>query len=298
MCVCLPLPLNLSLVNFCVRALVPTLTLCYNCVCLFAYLLVCLFVCLLVCLFACLFVFAFRNMLDFDFEKLCSVTMSNQNVYACLVCGKYFQGRGRGTHAYTHSLEAGHHVYINLNTLKVSFPSQPMALLSNACVSASFLPFQTCPFSSFALCVLCQFYCLPDNYEVIDSSLDDIKVRLCGDFGVFCALSLSLSVGVCGCVWVWVGVGVCGCGCGCPRVQATGGTAFDVSCPPRVLCAVCAVPRVFKRLHQEAGPGRQVLTRSRRHTLPSRQVVCVCVYVLCVCLLCVCLFVVLCVVVG
>lgn len=23
-----------------------------------------------------------------------------------------------------------------------------------------------------------QFYCLPDNYEVIDSSLDDIKVSL------------------------------------------------------------------------------------------------------------------------
>ena len=33
-----------------------------------------------------------RNVLDFDFEKLCSVTLSNNNVYACLVCGKYFQG--------------------------------------------------------------------------------------------------------------------------------------------------------------------------------------------------------------
>ncbi|EGD72995.1 U4/U6.U5 tri-snRNP-associated protein 2 [Salpingoeca rosetta] len=81
-----------------------------------------------------------RNMLDFDFEKLCSVTMSNQNVYACLVCGKYYQGRGPGTHAYTHSLEEGHHVFINLHTLK--------------------------------------FYCLPDNYEVIDSALDDIKFVL------------------------------------------------------------------------------------------------------------------------
>ena len=30
-----------------------------------------------------------RNVLDFDFEKLCSVSMSNQNVYACLVTGKY-----------------------------------------------------------------------------------------------------------------------------------------------------------------------------------------------------------------
>ena len=29
--------------------------------------------------------------LDFDFEKCCSVTLSGHNVYACLVCGKYFQ---------------------------------------------------------------------------------------------------------------------------------------------------------------------------------------------------------------
>lgn len=33
-----------------------------------------------------------RHMLDFDFEKLCSVSLSRINVYACLVCGKYFQG--------------------------------------------------------------------------------------------------------------------------------------------------------------------------------------------------------------
>jgi U4/U6.U5 tri-snRNP-associated protein 2 len=33
-----------------------------------------------------------RHRLDFDFEKLCSVSLSNLNVYACLVCGKYFQG--------------------------------------------------------------------------------------------------------------------------------------------------------------------------------------------------------------
>jgi hypothetical protein len=32
-----------------------------------------------------------RNVLDFDFEKLCSVSLSRINVYACLVCGKYFQ---------------------------------------------------------------------------------------------------------------------------------------------------------------------------------------------------------------
>lgn len=74
-----------------------------------------------------------RNLLDFDFEKLCSVSLSKINVYACLVCGKYFQGRGIKTHAYTHSVSCDHHVYLNLETLK--------------------------------------FYCLPDNYEIIDSSL-------------------------------------------------------------------------------------------------------------------------------
>ncbi|WCJ28578.1 Ubiquitin C-terminal hydrolases superfamily protein [Euphorbia peplus] len=78
-----------------------------------------------------------RQVLDFDFERFCSVSLSNLNVYACLVCGKYYQGRGRKSHAYTHSLEAGHHVYINLETEKV--------------------------------------YCLPDGYEIIDPSLDDIR---------------------------------------------------------------------------------------------------------------------------
>ena len=78
-----------------------------------------------------------RSFLDFDFEKLCSVTLSPLNVYACLVCGLYFQGRGNSTPAYVHSGECGHHVFMNLHTLK--------------------------------------FFCIPDNYEIIDSSLDDIK---------------------------------------------------------------------------------------------------------------------------
>lgn len=34
-----------------------------------------------------------RHVLDFDFEKLCSVTLSNQRPYGCLVCGKFFQGK-------------------------------------------------------------------------------------------------------------------------------------------------------------------------------------------------------------
>lgn len=61
-------------------------------------------------------------------------------MYACLSCGKYFQGRSKNTHAYTHCLEESHHMFINLHTTKI--------------------------------------YCLPDNYEVIDSGLNDIKFNL------------------------------------------------------------------------------------------------------------------------
>ena len=78
-----------------------------------------------------------RSVLDFDFEKLCSITLSNINIYACLVCGKYFQGRGPKSHAYFHALEVGHHVYVNMQTKKV--------------------------------------YVLPEGYEVKNKSLEDIK---------------------------------------------------------------------------------------------------------------------------
>lgn len=78
-----------------------------------------------------------RNVLDFDFEKLCSVSLSNINVYACLVCGKYYQGRGSNSHAYFHALDEDHHVFINMKTQKV--------------------------------------YVLPEGYEVKNKTLDDIK---------------------------------------------------------------------------------------------------------------------------
>lgn len=79
-----------------------------------------------------------RQYLDFDFEKLCSVSLTRINVYACLVCGKYFQGRGTNTHAYTHSVAESHHVFLNLHTLK--------------------------------------FYCLPDNYEIIGKKFRFIRI--------------------------------------------------------------------------------------------------------------------------
>ncbi|KAE8269059.1 hypothetical protein A4X09_0g3287 [Tilletia walkeri] len=81
-----------------------------------------------------------RSLLDFDFEKLCSVTLSHINVYGCLVCGKYFQGRGKQSHAYLHSINDGHRVFMNLESGKV--------------------------------------YILPDNYLVEDPSLSDIQYLL------------------------------------------------------------------------------------------------------------------------
>ncbi|KAJ2912491.1 hypothetical protein MD484_g7927, partial [Candolleomyces efflorescens] len=78
-----------------------------------------------------------RQVLDFDFEKVCSVSTSNINIYGCLVCGKYFQGRGRNSYAYAHSIHDDHHVFINLATTKV--------------------------------------YVLPDGYHVSDPSLQDIS---------------------------------------------------------------------------------------------------------------------------
>ncbi|ODN97429.1 U4/U6.U5 tri-snRNP-associated protein 2 [Cryptococcus wingfieldii CBS 7118] len=77
-----------------------------------------------------------RQKLDFDFEHLCSKSLSNINVYACLVCGKYFQGRGKGSWAYRHAVGDNHRVWLNLDTEK--------------------------------------FYVLPEGYPVADHSLNDI----------------------------------------------------------------------------------------------------------------------------
>lgn len=59
-----------------------------------------------------------RKLLDFDFEKICSVSLSPLNCYACLTCRKYFQGRSEGTPAYMHALHHSHLLYLNMKTLK------------------------------------------------------------------------------------------------------------------------------------------------------------------------------------
>ena len=96
-----------------------------------------------------------RKALDFDMQKVCSVTLSNQNVYCCLVCGKFFSGRGQGTPVHTHSVQHSHFVFINLHSTKI--------------------------------------YTVPDNYEVVDSSLDDIKYCLSPTFSASDLQDLSRS---------------------------------------------------------------------------------------------------------
>ncbi len=81
-----------------------------------------------------------RSRLDFDFEKVCTVSLSNINIYACLTCGKYYQGRGKSSHAYFHSVNEDHHVFVNLSTTKI--------------------------------------YVLPEGYEVKSHALNDIKYQV------------------------------------------------------------------------------------------------------------------------
>lgn len=82
-----------------------------------------------------------RTVLDFDFEPACSVSLeTGPHIYGCLVCGKFFRGKGPATPAYTHSVEESHFVFVHLRKGT--------------------------------------FVCLPDGYEVRDPSLDDIKASL------------------------------------------------------------------------------------------------------------------------
>ncbi|KAJ6252924.1 hypothetical protein M0813_13787 [Anaeramoeba flamelloides] len=81
-----------------------------------------------------------RTRLDFDLSNMCSITLSKTNVYCCLICGVNFQGRRERTPAYIHSIETNHHLFLDLKKRTV--------------------------------------YCLPDGYQVIDKSFDDIISNL------------------------------------------------------------------------------------------------------------------------
>lgn len=82
-----------------------------------------------------------RSNLDFDLEPTCSICLQRgPHIYACCVCGKFFRGRSRSSPAHTHSVEQGHYVFVHL-------------------LNAT-------------------FHCLPDDYEIKDASLNDIRDAL------------------------------------------------------------------------------------------------------------------------
>jgi U4/U6.U5 tri-snRNP-associated protein 2 len=82
-----------------------------------------------------------RSRLDFDLAAACSVTLeTGPHIYACLVCGKFFRGRSSQTPAYIHAVQESHYLFCHLEQAR--------------------------------------FFCLPDGYEVIDPSLQDIREAL------------------------------------------------------------------------------------------------------------------------
>lgn len=81
-----------------------------------------------------------QKALDFDLPPVCSVTLQSQNLYICLVCGRYLHGRSPQTPAFHHALNEDHHLFINYATETV--------------------------------------YCLPDQYRVIDPVLHRIAAVL------------------------------------------------------------------------------------------------------------------------
>lgn len=81
-----------------------------------------------------------RNVLDFDVPHICKTSLSDQNVYACLVCGQFYRGRSSKSPAFIHAVNESHFVFMKLDTGSA--------------------------------------YCLPAGYEIHDSSLSDIKHEL------------------------------------------------------------------------------------------------------------------------
>ena len=81
-----------------------------------------------------------RSSLNFSKIPQCKQTLLTDHIYACLICGIYLRGKGKNTPVYNHSLEMQHYLFICLDTLDI--------------------------------------YCIPDMYQVVDGSLDDIRMNI------------------------------------------------------------------------------------------------------------------------
>lgn len=85
-----------------------------------------------------------RHLLDFDLIFACGICLTVQNVYCCLSCGRYLEGLGSNSHAWLHSLETQHFLFINTKTGEI--------------------------------------ICLPECCKVHEDSLSDIKFNLNPEF--------------------------------------------------------------------------------------------------------------------
>ena len=72
------------------------------------------------------------------------------NIYCCLVCGKQFQGKGEQTQAYRHALEPSGKGSDEQHNLMIGVSGPNFG----------------------------KVFCLPDDYEVDDRSLVDVKYNL------------------------------------------------------------------------------------------------------------------------
>ena len=79
-----------------------------------------------------------RTKLDFDRMRHCEVSMQDYNVFCCLICGKYLAGKHSGTPVDDHRIKKDHCLFLDLQDNQV--------------------------------------YALPENLELRNSKLKDIKV--------------------------------------------------------------------------------------------------------------------------
>ena len=108
-----------------------------------------------------------------DHGQECSICLSHQNVYICLVCGTYL------------------HVWNPLVVFLVGEGREYACLHALAPERSSRLPEYQYKEVGAILWLQNRFYCVPDNYEIVDPYLDDIKAALDPEFSKSAFISFS-----------------------------------------------------------------------------------------------------------
>lgn len=104
------------------------------------------------------------------------------------------QGRGPNTQAYTHALEAGHHMFMKASDRSVCIAQHSTVVAACKCAMPNASPAEAQAEVMLPACCWCpdardrskcplqiedgRVYCLPDMYEVQDRSLGDIQYVL------------------------------------------------------------------------------------------------------------------------